>query len=239
MRCRTFEFKRLPCARVGAASPRCPDPQVAKSELDEDDLSALDELFEKMNDGFQRGDAETLKRLLAESDERDAITRTLKQEFKEARYLDFRVEKVIPDNSIPPNRHSVDVTIRLKLLYLDDPHSPESRKPVENTTFQNFIVQRYDDGSFKIVNSTLFDNMGRRKTGMGVYIRAAEIINMLGSSRYWRAVGAGRLRRVGDAAWKSVVWRWVAVIPLLGNCCCLFSIGCGRENGRSHGPAVR
>ena len=200
----------ITCARAG--TPR-PEPQPAKPELTDDDLSAIDEMFDKVSDGFLRGDAETVKRVLAESDERNEITRILKQEFKEAQYLDFRVGKVNPDSSIPPNRHSLDATIRTKLLYIDDPHSPDSRKPIENTTFQNFIVQRYPDGPFKIVNSSLFDNMGRRRTGMSVYIRAAQFIMLvLALLAVWVTVGY--------SAWamrpKSVAWRCVAVVPGVG-----------------------
>ena len=194
------------------ATPR-PEPQFAQPDLSEDDVDALERLFQKLGNFFMRGDARAVKTLLAESQERDIIVDTLKREFKEAQYLDFQVKRPIPDNRISPNRHSVDVTIRLKLLYLDDARPPDARKPIENTTFQNFIVQREVNGKFRIVNSSFFDNMGRRSGGMGMFVDMLAIVMLacaLLGFGVWMASEAWWIRPRSR-------WRAVAAIPVIGS----------------------
>lgn len=190
-----------------------PEPQAAQPDLSEDELDALQGLFQKLSVFFLSGDAKAVKTILAESTERDAIVDTLKREFKEAHYLDFQVERPIPDNRISPNRHSVDVTIRLKLLYLDDARPPDARKPIENTTFQNFIVQREVNGKFRIVNSSFFDNMGRRSGGMGMFVDVLAIIMLVCALLgfwVWMAFEAWWIRPRSR-------WRVVAAIPVAGS----------------------
>ncbi len=189
-----------------------PEPQVAQPDLSEDELDALQGLFQKLSVFFLSGDAKAVKTILAESKERDVIVETLKREFKEAHYLDFQVERPIPDDRISPNRHSVEVKIRLKLLYLDDSRPPDARKPIENTTIENFIVQRETNGKFRIVNSSFFDNKGRRSGGMGMFVDMLAIVMLacaLLGFWVWMASEAWWIRpRSG--------WRVVAAIPVIG-----------------------
>ena len=191
-----------------------PDPQVARPDLSEDDLDELQNVFEKMSECFLSGNAEGIKRLLALSEERDGIVDTLKREFKEARYFDFQVERPLPDNKLSANRHSVDVTIRVKLLYLNDLRRPEDRNPIENTTFQSFVVQREANGKFRIVNSPFFDNMGRRGGGMGSFVITLFIIGIVICVLFlfwiWMASEAWFIRPRSK-------WRWVAAIPVAGS----------------------
>lgn len=202
----------FPIVGARAATPR-PEPKPARPTLSEDDLNELQALFEKMGEEFLHGNAKGMKALLAESRERDAIVDTLTREFQEARYVDFQAERPQPDDALSDTRHSVDVTIRVKLLYLDDARPPEDRKPIENSTFPNFIVQREPDGTFKIVNSSFFDNMGRRGGGTRLFVHfLAAVIVLCALLAFW-------VWMASEAWWirpRSTLWRIAMILPPLG-----------------------
>ncbi len=197
---------------VHAGSAR-PEPKLAKPELSDDDLDALQSLFEKMSELFVRGNSKGVRELLAESRERDALVDTFKQEFREARYLDLQIGRADPSDRLSDLRHSVDVTIRVKVVYLDDARPPDARTPIENTTVQNFIVQREPNGSFTIVNSSFFNNMGRRSGGMRLPVHA------LGAVIVFCALLAFWVWMASEAWWirpRSTLWRAAMLLPPLG-----------------------
>jgi hypothetical protein len=199
-------------AAARCATPR-PEPKPAKPGLSDDDLDDLQVLFEKVGAEFLHGNAKGMKALLAESRERDSIVNTLTREFQEARYVDFQAERPLPDDSVSESRYSVDVTIRVKLLYLDDARPPEDRKPIENSTFQSFIVERGPHGGFRIVNSSFFDNMGRRSGGTRLFV------HVLGAVIVLCALLAFWVWMASEAWWirpRSTLWRVAMIVPPLG-----------------------
>ena len=197
---------------VSGATPR-PQAQPAQPALSDEDLDAIQALLTKMSEAFMHGDAQAMKALLAESPERDTIVDTLKREFEEATYVDVQVERPTPDDTISETRQSVEAIIRVKVLYLDDARSPDARKPVENTTFKYFIVQRDPNGSFRIVNSSFFDNMGRHRGGMRLFVHVlAAVIVFCAALAFW-------VWMASEAWWirpRSTLWRVAMMLPPLG-----------------------
>ncbi|MEI6233107.1 MAG: hypothetical protein WCT04_08640 [Planctomycetota bacterium] len=195
------------------AGTRRPDPKPAQPALSDDDLDSIHTVLTKMGDVFLKGNAKAMKGLLTESIERDSIITTLKREFQEASYVDFQIERPKADDSLSDIRHSVDATIRVKIVYRDDARPPDARRAIENTTFQNFIVQREPNGTFTIVNSTFFDNMGRRSGGMVLFVRALTalmlVCAMLGFW-VWMASVAWWIRP------RTTLWRVAMFLPPIG-----------------------
>jgi hypothetical protein len=208
-------------APLQASTPAVPGAFPAKADLSEADNAALRTLFERLGEGFLSGDAEEIAPLLAPGPERARLIETLKREFSEARYLDFQIAEILPEYKISPRRHSVDVTLRLKLLYLDDSRPADARKPIENTTIQSFIVHRLNSGQFLIANSSFFDNMGKRHGGMRLFVDGlAAIIILCAVLAFWVWMGS-------DAWWmrpRSTFWRGVVLIPVIG--ALIFFAGC-------------
>jgi len=190
-----------------------PSNTAQQPKLTDDDLDAIQDVIEKMGKAFLNGNAKAMKGLLTETIQRDTIVNTLKREFQEARYFDFQAERPIPDDTLSDTRFSVDVTIRVKLLYVDDARPEDTRKPIENTTFQSFIVQRGREGKFSIVNSSFFDNMGRRRGGMRLFVHVlAAVMIFCAALAFW-------VWMASEAWWirpRSKLWRVAMFVPVLG-----------------------
>lgn len=191
-----------------------PEKEPAEAELNDADRDALHALFDKLGEAFLRGDAGVAGGLLAPSADKARIVETLQREFAEAQYIDFRAEQLLPDEKFSNTRYSIDVTLRYRLLYLNDSRPPDARKPVENRICHNFIVERAPGESFKILNSSFFDNMGRRSGGMRMYLNLFLYgigILILMVLWLWGGVDAWSLRP------RNTFWRWATVVPVIGS----------------------
>ena len=204
----------LPVTALGGTPAQDKDPTEA--ELSDADLDALRALFDKLGDGFLRGDAGVVGELLAPGPDKTRIIDTLQHEFSDAKYIEFRAEQLLPDpytldGPNAANRYSVDATLRYRLQFLNDPQ----RKPVENRIFHNFIVQRAKSGEFKIVNSSFFVNMGQRSSGMRTYLNLVLYgigVLVLMLIWVWGAADAWSLRP------RNTFWRWISGgVPVIGS----------------------
>ena len=62
------------------------------------------------------------------------------------------------ESQISRNRYNVEVTLRLKFIYLNDARPADLRTPIENTIFHEFVVQRTVKlpSCWGLANATLF-----------------------------------------------------------------------------------
>ena len=197
-----------------ACAETAPKPNdFPAADLTDDDLDDLETLFAKLGDAFKKGDADEAAELLAGSGEKPRIVDSLKREFAEARYLEFRASRPLQESQISRNRYSVEVTLRWKLLYLNDARPADLRTPVENTIFHSFVMQRTVKGDFKIVNSLFFANLGRRGSGMHLFADFVFIV-------ICAIVALAIVVWMGSEAWslrpRSHFWRLITLLPVIG-----------------------
>ncbi|HLX60094.1 MAG TPA: hypothetical protein VKX17_02315 [Planctomycetota bacterium] len=200
-------------ARPAHAETPVKPADFQRVDLTDDDLDDLDALFAKLGDAFKKGDANDAAELLAGSSDKTRIVESLKREFAEARYLEFRAARPLQESQLSRNRYNVEVTLRLKFIYLNDARPADLRTPIENTIFHEFVVQRTVKGDFKIVNSQFFNNLGRHESGMHfladmVFIAICAIVAL--AIVVWMGLEAWTLRP------RSRLWRGVVMLPLIG-----------------------
>jgi hypothetical protein len=145
-----------------------PSPTLdTKPVLTETDLAALQTVFETLGDAFTARDPQKVEALLIGGSDRTRIVESVKREFAEARYSEFRViGPVEPDYRLTQRRHSVQVRLQFQLVYLHEDRQADAPRVVQNDQYYEFVVHRNDKGQFRIVSSSFFDNLGRHSGGL-------------------------------------------------------------------------
>ena len=198
----------LLCASHASAAVPAPEIQPAKPELSDSERAALDALFEKFEAAFNTNSAEAVALVLVPGAEKNRLLAILNREFTEVEYSFFQIEKADPEYRIGKNRLSIDATLRCKIAYRDG-----SRPAVDNLTIQNFTLHKRVSGEFLILNSSFFENMGKRGGGTRLFLDGFAAIGVLFALLvFWVVMGLG--------AWserpRSVLWRAAVFIPVLG-----------------------
>lgn len=196
------------CAGNSNAAAPVAEAQPAKPELSETERAALDALFEKFETAFNANSAEAVALVLVPGAEKTRLLGILNREFSEVEYSFFQIEKADPEYRIAKNRLSIDATLHCKIAYRDG-----SRPAMDNLTIQNFTVHKRVNGEFLILNSSFFENMGKRGGGTRLFLDGFAAIGVLFALLvFWVVMGLG--------AWserpRSVFWRAAVFIPILG-----------------------
>lgn len=190
----------------------------AHSELTPDDVEAIKALFTKMADGFAKGDAHSVMQLFANktSKRHERISECVEREFAQVRYSDVKILAVSADESLTRKRHSVDVTMQMRIIAASaegDRASSGQAPPDLATTTESFIVQRFEDGSFMLVDSSFFDKLGL-KQGVGIVVDAVlAVMALVAALAFWVWMGFESYRaRPRNRSWRIVVYG----VPVLG-----------------------
>jgi len=201
-----------------AAAERKSERPPAVPGLSANELATVRELFEQLSAAFRANDAGACLRLVAAaSPERQQIKAGLEREFKQARYLDFKVAEVRPDDKLSDRVHSVDVLLRYELVELGrtpgGAGGDARASTLRNSNTYSFVVRRLDDGSFAVLDSQFFDTLGLRH-GPSVVPRAVIVaLALCVFLAFWVWMGLEAFR----ARPRSHLWRAaVAFVPLLG-----------------------
>jgi len=187
------------------ASARLENP--AASQLSEQDMAGVRELLNKMAGAFKNNDAEACSKLFSgDAQRRERLFKSLQREFQQARYTKFEILDVLADDTLRPNHHTVDVHFQFALLR--GGKAPE----IENTTVCNFVIQKLDDGSFAIVNSSFFEGLGLKSSMDNAVDLLLAIMALFALMAFWVWMGfeAWRMRP------RNRPWRAVVMLPVLG-----------------------
>ena len=199
-------------AWCGNAAPQ------AQSELTPDDVEAIKALFTKMATAFSQGDSHAVMLLFANktSKRREKISESIEREFSQVRYSDVTILAVSADESLTRTRHSVDVTMQMRIsdASKDGDKAAASQTPPDfTTTTESFIVQRFEDGSFLLVDSSYFDKLGL-KQGVGIIVDGVlAIMALVAALAFWVWMGFEAYRaRPRNTVWRTIVY----VVPVVG-----------------------
>ncbi|HYF50157.1 MAG TPA: hypothetical protein VEJ63_12180 [Planctomycetota bacterium] len=108
--------------------------QVVSSEFAPGDAVGIRSLFYRLADGFTSADHAAIKKLVkASAEERERIEETLQREFRQARYIEFAILDVTPDETLKDKRQTVDVRLRYKLVHPDEAPATPAGQVLELT----------------------------------------------------------------------------------------------------------
>ena len=193
-------------AHAGTTAP------VATSDLTDQDVQLIKALLTRLSDGFKKADAAELMTLFGtrDSKRRDRIRENLEHEFQQIRYVDLTISAVTPDETMPHNRHSLDVTMHMITEDLRHPGAADSRS--ENSTTETFIVHRQENGAFVVIDSPFFDKLGLQQ-GVGLVVDGLlAVMGMIAGLAFWVWMGF----EVHRARPRSTFWRALVFVPVVG-----------------------
>ncbi|MCZ7647064.1 MAG: hypothetical protein M5U26_17705 [Planctomycetota bacterium] len=205
---------RAACAEEEEADPpESPARQKPEPLLGAEDLVRIQELLQKLSRAFLDGDAKAALDLFAPRNDRDLerhdrLRRILEREFETSRYVAFELlEPPLADDSFNETTHSV--WVRWRCAY-EDRNDRKQRSYFHNDVF---TVMRLQDGSFRLVDSPLFDTLGQRRRLGLVADALLGAIALLAALTFWVWMGF-------EAFWlrpRSHRWRiLVAALPFVG-----------------------
>jgi hypothetical protein len=146
--------------------------------------------------------------------QRTKVQQNLQHEFEQIRYTVFEIISVVPDETIPPRRQSVDVSIRRRMEKIGSsgPDARLNEDAVDDTT-DTFILQRQDDGSFLILESPFFEKLGQRR-GIGLLFHGLlAVMAVFALLVFWVWMGYDAYR----ARPRTALWRFMVIfLPLAG-----------------------
>jgi hypothetical protein len=203
---------------AGNAAPQ------ANCELKPEELEAIKTLFEKFASAFNQGDAHAVSLLFINrtSHRHAKLLEGLEREFRDTGYSEFTIVTVSPDETLNRIRHSIDVTMRMKIedrgknkKAANAPAAGSDALPTDQftTTTEAFIVQKLDDGSFGLIDSSYFDKLGLRQ-GIGIVADTLlAIMGLVAALAFWVWMGF----EVSWARPRSRLWRTlVYLVPVFG-----------------------
>ncbi|HEY3323810.1 MAG TPA: hypothetical protein VGP72_25385 [Planctomycetota bacterium] len=206
----TFLFVLV--SSYAATSPAKPPLKAtAEPTLSAQEMLAVQDLFQRLSEAFLAGDPQACMRLFAPGvSGYDRIAANLRSEFHQTVYRKFEVVQILPEDTLRPGVHSVDVRLQFELVARDKP--PEYQPSIRNSTSEIFTIKKMDDGSFALLHSAFFENLGLRQ-GMGMVVEGLlALISLCALLAFWVWMGweAWRTRP------KQRLWRVLVLVPLLG-----------------------
>jgi len=205
-------------ADASTVRERRPNRPAANPDLSPAEITSIASLFQELGNAFIKKDAQTVALLFAVSpDERGYIETKLRREFEHSQYCAFEVQQILPDDKLLDRRHSVDVQIKFCII--------KDGVYLSNSTIHNFIVQKRDDGSFAMVHSEFFDNLGLRQSMnmLAEALLAIIVLSMLLAFWVWMGLEVFRSRP------RSRFWRVMVFFPLLGALAFFLSVWLPRQ----------
>jgi len=213
----------LLCALAFAVQAGTTAP-VATSDLTDQDVQSIKALLSRLSDGFKKANAAEMMTLFGTRDpkRRERIRENLEHEFQALRYVEMEFIAVVPDESMPHNRHSLDVSMRMITEDLRHPSTSGSsgsgsggggtETRSENSTTQTFIVHKQEDGSFVLIDSPFFDKLGLQQ-GVGLVVDGLlAVMGLIAGLAFWVWMGF----EVHRARPRSTFWRALVFIPVIG-----------------------
>ena len=185
---------------------------VATSDLTEQDVQSIKALLSRLSDGFKKANAADMMTLFGTRDpkRRDKIRENLEHEFQAVHYVELDFTAVVPDESMPHNRHSLDVSMHMVTEDLRHPGSAEAK--AENSTTETFIVHKQEDGSFVLIDSPFFDKLGLQQ-GVGLVVDGLlAVMGLVAGLAFWVWMGF----EVHRARPRSLFWRTLVFVPVIG-----------------------
>jgi len=188
------------------------DKEVAMApELSSEEAAAIHRLFDNLRAGFVAGDAGACLNLFVPGiATRPHIEENLRNEFRQSRYVKFEIVQIVPEDKLQPAVYSVDVRLRIEFINLNRP--PEMQRAITNSTSETFVIKKFDDGTFALLSSEFFDNLGLRQ-GMGLVVEgllALMIAIALLGFQIWMGVETLRARP------RQRAWLAIVLIPVVG-----------------------
>ncbi len=189
---------------------------VATSDLTEQDVQSIKALLSRLSDGFKKANAADMMTLFGTRDpkRREKIRENLEHEFQAIRYVEMEFTAVVPDESMPHNRHSLDVSMHMVTEDLRHPSTTsggaETRS--ENSTTETFIVHKQEDGTFVLIDSPFFDKLGLQQ-GVGLVVDGLlAVMGLVAGLAFWVWMGF----EVHRARPRSLFWRTLVFVPVIG-----------------------
>lgn len=177
------------------------------------ELEAIRAVLDRMADAFKKGDADACMRLFVPRAQRAKTQQNLQREFAQVRYTVFEILSVTPDETIPPRRQSVDVTIRRRMEKIGAALADQAAGDSSDSTIDTFILQRQDDGTFMLLESQFFEKLGQRR-GIGLLVNGLlGLMAIFALLVFWVWMGFDAYR----ARPRTLAWRLIVVfLPLAG-----------------------
>ena len=215
------------CAAAAPAWSRQVEKSAAVSSLDKADMAVIGDLFGKLREAFIAGDAQACSQLFTPASQKQPWMLNLKSEFEQFQYLDFEILQISPDDSLQNNIHSVEVRFRARLR---EKNASSLVSQIENSSIHTFLIEKLEKGSFALVQSSFFENLGLRK-GMNLVLDALlAVIAFCVLLAFWVWMGWEAWR----ARPRRLLWRTLVFVPLAGACVFFLCVYLPRQF-RGHG----